>query len=170
MTPPRLFAIDPGPTESAWLELADQRPVAFGKEPNAVVLDRISDTLATILAVEQVQSYGMAVGQDVFSTTTWSGRFAQRWLDERELPADSESVVWVPRKAVTMHLCHSRSAGDPNVRQALIDRYGPGKSVAIGLKANPGPLHGVSGDVWAALGVAVTASDKLAVPEQLVIA
>lgn len=168
MTAPRLFAIDPGPTESAWLELAANQPVAFAKEPNAVVLDRILASEAHYLAIEMAASYGMPVGQDVFSTVVWSGRFIQRWVNGPHGHAEG-TVLTVYRKDVTLHLCHSRSAGDKNVRQALIDRYGPGKSVAIGLKASPGPLHGVSGDVWAALGVGVTAADRLAVPDQLAI-
>jgi len=49
----------------------------------------------------------------------------------------------------------------------LIDRYGGvgGKRAAIGLKASPGPLHGVSKDVWAALAVAVTYADQRAAGE-----
>lgn len=169
MTVPRIFAIDPGPVESAWLELAEQWPVAFATEPNAIVLDRIGDTLAHVLAIETIVSYGMSVGAETFDTCVWAGRFVQAFLDGRELPAGSDRVMLVPRPDVKLHLCHSRRAKDPNVRQALIDRYGPGKSAAIGLKKTPGPLYGVSGHAWSALAVAVTAADQLAVPEQLVI-
>ena len=63
----------------------------------------------------------------------------------------------IGRKAVKIHLCGSMRAKDPNIRQALIDRYGG--SSAIGRKATPGPLYGVAGDVWAALAVAVTHAD-----------
>ena len=37
--------------------------------------------------------------------------------------------------------------------------FGPGNDKAIGLKKTPGPLFGLTGDEWAALGVAVTYSD-----------
>ena len=42
----------------------------------------------------------------------------------------------------------------------LLDRFGG--SSAIGLKRSPGPLYGVSKDVWSALAVAVTYADSLA--------
>jgi len=60
---------------------------------------------------------------------------------------------------VKLHLTQTRRAKDANIRQALIDRYGPGKALAVGLKATPGPLYGLTGDCWSALAVAVTAAD-----------
>ncbi len=153
-----LLAIDPAPSVSAWIELADGLPVAFAIEPNDLVLDRIRDTCALVLAVEMIASYGMPAGADVFSTAVWSGRFIQRWTDRPERGL----LRPIHRKDVMLHLCNSRRAKDSNIRQALIDRYGPGKPAAVGLKASPGPLYGVSKDVWAALGVAVTVADELA--------
>lgn len=154
-----LLAIDPGPTESAWVDLRDGLPVAFAKEPNHDALARVRHASAERLAVEMIAGYGMPVGAETFETAVWSGRFIQAWCEG--LPEDTITRVY--RKAVKLHLCGSTRAKDPNVRQALIDRYGPGKPAAIGLKASPGPLYGVSGDVWAALAVAVTAADQLAV-------
>ena len=63
-----------------------------------------------------------------------------------------------------LHLCHSARATDANIREALLDRYGPGKEKAVGRKAAPGPLFGVSKDIWSALAVAVTFSDQRAEP------
>jgi hypothetical protein len=154
-----ILAVDPGPVLSAWLELRDGLPAAFAHEPNAAVLERVRVSEATTLAVEMVASYGMAVGADVFSTCVWAGRLIQAWLDAGR---DESSVTYVYRKAVKLHVCGSSRAKDPNVRQALIDRFGPGKDAAVGRKKTPGPLYGVSGDVWAALAVAVTAADELA--------
>jgi len=51
-------------------------------------------------------------------------------------------------------------AKDANIRQALIDRYGPGKDKAIGQKKTPGPLYGFKSHEWAALAVAVTWMDQ----------
>lgn len=152
-----ILAIDPGTTQSAWVEFAGGLPSAFAIEPNDVVLDRVRDTTATVLAIESIASYGMAVGAEVFETAVWSGRFIQRWDDR---PARG-LLRRVYRRDVKLHLCGSSRAKDANVRQALIDRYGPGKDVAIGRKATPGPLYGVSKDVWAALAVAVTVTDEL---------
>jgi hypothetical protein len=101
------------------------------------------------LYIEMVASYGMAVGRTVFETCVWIGRFVEAWGDNWD---------FVYRKDVKMHLCGQTRAKDSNIRQAIMDMYGSEKAIAIGTKAKPGPLHGVSKDVWAALGVAITAS------------
>ena len=75
---------------------------------------------------------------------------------------DLRAPSMVYRHEVKLHLCGSARAKDANVRQALIDRFGPGKELAIGRKAAPGPLYGMTGDCWAALGVAVTDADQRA--------
>jgi hypothetical protein len=162
-----ILAIDPGYEQSAWVEIRDGLPVAFAIEPNATVLGRIKDSAAQWLAVELVASYGMAVGAEVFGTVLWAGRFIQHWIDECWF--DESSVLPVYRRDVKLHLCGVNNAKDANIRQALIDRYGPGKAAAVGLKASPGPLYGVSKDVWAALAVAVTAQDTMLTGEQLTI-
>lgn len=150
-----VLAIDPGYTQSAWLILNADRPLAFGILPNDEVIDFLAAGCgAESLAIESVASYGMPVGAEVFETCVWTGRFIQAWL-ERSGPAPRR----VYRREVKMHLCGSMRATDTNIRAALIDRYGPGKALAIGLKASPGPLHGVTKDVWAALAVAVTATE-----------
>jgi hypothetical protein len=107
--------------------------------------------------IEQIAGMGMAVGQEVFETCVWSGRFWQA-MEERGM-----QVARLPRREVKLHLCGSCRAKDANVRQALIDRYG-GKEKAIGNKANPGPLRGISADVWAALAVGVTYLDGVRSP------
>lgn len=156
-----ILAIDPGPEQSAWVEYEDGLLWGFGLESNPTVLYRIRTTDADLLAVESIASYGMAVGADVFETCVWSGRFIQRWQDlGHGGDRDERHVRCVYRREVKAHLCHSAKATDANVRQALIDRYGPGKAKAIGRKASPGPLYGVSKDVWQALGVAVTVADN----------
>ena len=132
------------------------------------------------LAVEDITNMGMAVGSDVFKTMFWSGRFCQVWSMNRNVGLRVFSQI--PRPEIKLFLCGSSRAKDPNVRQALIDRYG-GDEVAIGgkkcLKCKgkgwfgsgrpeckeckgggwlqpPGPLHGFSGHTWSALAVAVT--------------
>ena len=59
-----------------------------------------------------------------------------------------------------MALCKNNRAKDKNIRQALIDRFGPGKA-AIGTKKAPGPLYGLKSHLWSALAVAVVAADAL---------
>jgi hypothetical protein len=97
-----------------------------------------------------IACYGMPVGATVFETCVWIGRFIEAWGDE---------FTKVYRKETKMHLCQTMRAKDSNIRQAIIDRYpatGGGKKPQIGTKAQPGPLYGVSKDVWAALAVAIT--------------
>jgi len=147
------LAIDPGATESAWLVYnpATSGVRAFAKVPNEHIVAFMRGGLSpevTDVVIEKVEGYGMPVGVEVFDTVYWSGRFAQA--------ADPLPVHRIGRKAVKLHLCGSMRAKDPNVRQALLDRFGPD---AIGRKAAPGPLYGISGDVWSALAVAVTWAD-----------
>lgn len=150
--PHLILAIDPGTTESGWVQLANGQPAASGKTENGALLEMVGECLAfDMLAIEMVASYGMAVGEEVFRTVWWTGRFAEAWwAGGNGLPRE------IKRKAVCLHLCNSPRANDSNVRQALIDRWG-GKAAAIGNARAPGPLHAVKGDAWQALGVAVTA-------------
>jgi hypothetical protein len=152
--PQSILALDPGTTQSGWCEFdARGRVLDSGVASNHDVLRWVqADRDASILAIEMIASYGMAVGREVFETCVWIGRFQQAWRD----PA---SVRLVYRRDVKLHLCGSSKAKDPNVRQALIDLFpatGGGKTPQIGVKAQPGPLFGVSSHAWPALGVAVT--------------
>jgi hypothetical protein len=154
----RLLAIDPGNALSAYVlyDVEEARPVLWEKMPNEdmrCVVGRYRDDLRVeVLAIEMVASYGMPVGREVFDTCVWIGRFAERWGTEGD-------VRMVYRSDVKLHLTNSRRSKDPNVRQALLDKFGPGKELAVGKKASPGPLYGLTGDCWSALGVAVTAAE-----------
>jgi hypothetical protein len=64
-------------------------------------------------------------------------------------------VALIPRSDVKRHICGDPSARAASVREKLIDRFGsPGTSY------EPGPLHGINGDLWAALALAVTIHDR----------
>jgi hypothetical protein len=153
----RVLAIDPGPKESAWIVWDSARPVAavaFGFDPNEDLIFRVNDpvcvcgdTIPNAMAIEMVQSFGMAVGAEVFETVYWIGRFCQAW--------EPKPFTRVFRKDVKMHLCGTHRAKDPNIRQALIDRFGP-----PGTKKEKGRTYGISGHLWSALAVAVTFCDK----------
>lgn len=147
-----ILAIDPGTTESGWVLLGeDGLPDDFGKSDNRILLDMVADSPADQFVFEMVASYGMAVGAEVFRTCVWIGRFMEA------AQVEMDSLVF--RKDVKLHLCGQTRAKDANVRQALIDRFGPGKDKAIGKKASPGPLYGMKADVWQALALAVTVHD-----------
>lgn len=142
-----LLAIDPGPTESAYVIYNGDTPSQFDKLWNDELLQfiRRPEVSSSVLVIERVASMGMAVGEDVFETVFWSGRFVQIWNGQWDR---------MKRHEVKSHLCHHPRAKDGNIRQALIDRWG-GKDKAIGRKASPGPLYGMSGDCWQALALAV---------------
>ena len=149
-----ILAIDPGPQVSAWVLFDERVRRVRGKatEDNLGVLrliilrrDMVRPCSACI--IEKVESFGMAVGADVFETVFWGGRFAQAW-------GDDNTLYRIGRKEVKLALCGSARAKDRNIRQALIDRFG-GKEAAIGKKAAPGPLYAVKGHEWSALALAI---------------
>ena len=142
-----ILAIDPGTTRSAWLRFDGTRPGAFGITANEVLVRALrSGGLPDVVVIEKVESYGMAVGAEVFDTVFWAGRFAEA--------AERVPVVLLPRRAVKLALCGNSRAKDANIRQALLDRFGG--AAAVGRKAAPGPLYGIHRDVWSALAIAVT--------------
>ena len=151
-----ILAIDPGPEESAWVRYDPEahRVEDKGIWPNAQLggfLHHHGGKARTTLAVEMVQSFGMPVGQEVFETVLWTGRFVEAWGGPFEL---------VYRKDVKLHLCHDLRAKDSNIRQALLDRFprtGGGATPQVGIKSDPGPLYGFKTHLWSALAVAITA-------------
>lgn len=179
-----ILAIDPGPTESAWV-LYDTHIqamirwgkdpnwmrtglIGWGKDPNWMLTGLIGSGFHERVAIEMIASFGMPVGAEVFQTCLLIGRLAQEWQFHcPDANPNCEEPDFITRVEVKKHLCY-RTAGvnDAVIRQALIDRFGPGKDKAIGRKATPGPLYGLSGDGWAALAVAVTMADRLALTQQ----
>lgn len=142
----RVFAIDPGTSQSGWVLLEDGKVVDSGVHQNHEVLGWVrAGQGADLLCIEMMQARGMPTSNDEFKTLVWIGRYQQAW-------ADPEAVQLVLRKDVKMHLCGNMKAKDPNIRQALLDLIGP-----QGTKKAPGPTYGVASHAWAALGVAVTA-------------
>lgn len=152
-----IIAIDPGTSKSAFVELDDAAVLRHGIQENAALLEYIRDQGASnsaCLAVEMVACYGMAVGAETFETVYWIGRFIEAW--ER---ASGRTATRIFRKDIKLHFCGSARAKDANIRQAIIDRYGPGNELAIGKKKNPGPLYGVASHEWSALAVGVYHGD-----------
>lgn len=158
----RLLAIDPGPTESAYVVIDDnRRPLWFGKVGNedlrALILTRAEQVEADKAAVEMIASYGMSVGADVFETCCWIGRYCEAYR------AVHTAEPWrIKRLPIKVHHCYSAKATDANIRQALTDRFAPGvRNFGKGTKADPGWFHGFRADVWAAYALAVYVADKL---------
>lgn len=164
-----VIGCDPGTEKSAIVVYDSDKPLVLGAHhyANADVLELLSSRgsvgflwkqINATLVIEEIESYGMAVGREVFVTVRWTGRFEQAWGGNNNDPA----VVQMPRRIVKQHLCHTARATDANIRQALIDRFGPGPEKAVGLKKTPGPLYAIKGHAWSALAVAVTYADQRA--------
>lgn len=170
-----VLAVDPGSERSAWLILEHGRPKLVGgtatDEPMYCHGIAANDDLLAALRVgglpngllgiagvtvviEWTAPRGMPASAELFETLWWAGRFAEAAYPER--------VERLKRLDIKRHLCGTTAANDANVRAALIDRFGGagGKAFAIGLKASPGPLYGISKDVWSALAIAVTWADR----------
>lgn len=148
----RIIGVDPGTTESGIAHLVDGKVEASGVVDNYDLMAQLTcygTDGPAVLAIEMIASYGMAVGADVFKTCVWVGRIQQSWI----APDD---VRLVYRRDAKLHLCNSPRAKDANVRQALIDRYGP-----PGTKKAPGGTYGVKSHAWQALAVATYAHDVL---------
>lgn len=144
----RLLAIDPGPDKSGVVVWDGSRVISSGHRENDSIRAMIAVGGYDRVACEMIASYGMAVGASVFETCVEIGRFKER------AEANRTAFQLVYRKDVKLNVCGSSRAKDANVRQSLLDALGP-----VGTKNNPGPLHGVSGHAWAALAVAVTATN-----------
>lgn len=144
-----LLAIDPGTEQSGFVVMDGFKVVDKGVVSNDALLSRCRLSAAIdLLVIEKVESFGMAVGETTFETVFWTGRFAEAF--------GIENTYRIGRKEVKMHLCGKTvGVGDSAIRQRLIDMYGPEKSVAIGRKATPGPLYGVTKHAMQALAVAV---------------
>ena len=149
-----VIGLDPGTEKSAVAVFNGLSVTDAGEMSNRELLSWLIGRRVTgrVLVIEQIESFGMAVGREVFETVFWTGRFAEAWCPSR--------FERVPRREVKQHLCHSARATDANIRQALIDRFGPGTDKAFGKKKTPGPLYGITGHKVAALAVAITWFDQ----------
>jgi hypothetical protein len=168
---------------SAFLVYDGTKPVEFGKVPNAELLARIQagNDVGCHLAIESMVSYGQMVGQEVFDTCVWIGRLIEAWSAHH----GDKSYTFHRRADIKSHICGSAKANDSGVREALIYRFG-GEDVAIGGKkcpackgkgtnrlipcqtclkspgflSPPGPLTGITSDVWSALAIAILHHEK----------
>jgi hypothetical protein len=158
-----VLAIDPGSEQSAYVLWDGEKVQAHAKGCNESVVMlfecRPPDFVADRVVIEEIASYGMPVGREVFQTVRWAGRF-----EDRAATKACVGVDYLPRRDVKLHLCGQARAKDANIRQAVIDRFG-GKEKAIGTKKQQGPLYGLKADEWQALALAITFHDLHGKPE-----
>lgn len=149
-----LLAIDPGPEKSGYVLWSEGALIGSGHELNSKIKDCLIDG-TTLVAIEMIASYGMAVGASVFNTCVEIGKF----VEHVNIFKPNTPVELVYRKDVKLFVCGTTKAKDANIRQSLIDSIG-----VVGTKASPGPLYGVKSHAWAALAVAVTAANDERLP------
>lgn len=139
-----LIGIDPAPLVQSFVIFDGKRVISTGNVSVTELCVILRENPGLLAACEYIDCLGMAVGSETFSTVFNCGR----------LYAAATIMRLIPRRDIKLHLCGTHRAKDANVRQALIDKIGP-----VGTKKQPGPCHGVATHLWAALAVAVTATD-----------
>jgi hypothetical protein len=158
---PTIFAIDSGPTTCGavlYHPIASRVLWAANKLPveDAVELARAKARDGLLVAIERVQSQGQA-GASLLRTSEVVGRLQQAALvgcDDAVLRGRPPVLLY--RSEVLRALdVTGRGNRDKMVRARLIELHGGSKEAAVGRKATPGPLYGVAGHAWQALGLAV---------------
>ena len=160
-----ILAIDPGNVQSGYVLVEHdgeeiRRVLEVGKIDNIDVFRVLRTSISpdgVDVVIEMIAGMGMPVGQEVFDTCFWIGRF---W-EVATLASGVRNLKKIFRREEKLNLCGSMNAKDANIRQALVDRYAPGQpNYGKGTKKNPGFFYGFSADMWAAMAVAVTYFDK----------
>ena len=153
-------SIDPGPFVSHVVEFDGKRVTQTVEVENDAVMRDAQDGRPPCHDnefgfIEDFVPYGSPVSADSIRTIKLIG--VCQWF----------GVTAISRKDVKLHLCGTlQKIGDKQIRESLIERFGPGEKAAKGSKKQPGPLYGVAGHYWAALAVAVVAWDRLADAEE----
>ena len=148
-----ILGIDPGTSLSAYCVMDSEdmsRIIDKGKVENEELIGIVKAGYFDVMVIEGFQSFGMAVGATVFTTAYYIGRLLQ-------IAEDLGSKTHIMyRTDVKMHICGTTRAKDANIRCALIDRFGE-----QGTKKQPGPLYGVTKDIFSALAICVTYIDAI---------
>ena len=151
-----ILGIDPGPVTSGVVILVggkiEATAAAMQNEVLAAMVavgqmtggDGYARWALDLVACETMQAAYDTIGASTIQTMMWAGEFrhARRPYPWMELT----------RQKVKHLVCGRTNVGDPEVRKALIDRFG-----RVGTKAMPGPTYGVTSHAWSALAVAVAA-------------
>lgn len=164
-----LLGIDPGTTETAYClcevvsDLLPLKICQFAKIDNeemAEVLQIIllhclksaEENSNLIVAIEHLESYGMAVGKSTFETAYFIGRLTeicnQAGINVQRIYRHEEKNL----------ICHSMKANDSTIKQALVDRFAkhPEINHGKGNKKEPDYFYGFRADCWSAFGICYT--------------
>lgn len=151
----RVLAIDPGPLTCGVVWYVDG--AVTGAKAALPVEDvlRVVATTRYPVACERVQSYGVA-GASLLRTAEVYGR-----IEQAAAHAGVPHVGVYRREVLAALDVSGRGTRDARVRQRLIEMHGGSRAVAVGTRAAPGPLYGVTSHAWQALAVAVVALDRM---------
>lgn len=157
-----ILSIDPGNMQSAYcvIDSKSYKPIEFAKIDNNDLLRELHNKIEKYdiyaISIENIASYGMPVGREVFDTCIWIGRFYENSIRK------VGTIDYIFRKEEKLNICGSMKAKDSNIRQALINRFAEfdfknGK----GTKKQQDFFYGFSKDIWAAYAVGITWLDKI---------
>jgi hypothetical protein len=152
-----ILAIDPGNEESGYVVWDGNTILDKGKVENTMLLEQIQRGMTFVdgAVIEMVASYGMAVGQTVFNTCVWIGRFQQSIINRGIKP----ELVF--RKDVKLFWCGQTRAKDSNISQAIRDRFGEKGSKKNGFNKTYNDEHTkMKADIWQAFALGVYAFDE----------
>lgn len=162
MTTHAVIGIDPGPKDHAAVMLHNGRAAiveSLDHRELAISFGTLGIHTVTV-AFEQFAPFGSSLDDGSLRTIFETGKLVAQLQR-----LGSIRCVGLRRQQVKRYLVGRSACGDPQVRGSLIERFGPTKELAVGTKKAPGPLYGISGHHWAALAVAVTASDAIQLEE-----
>jgi len=156
-----ILGIDPGPTACGvtLYDFAEERVIeTFGALPVDDTLRYMRGVAAAYpagtvgVAIERVQSYGIS-GASLLRTSEVVGRLWQCAID-----VDAALYVTLVYRRDVLRVLDVTGKGnrDSLVRQRVIEMHGGDRATAVGRKASPGPLYGVSKHGWSALAVALS--------------
>lgn len=163
-----VLAIDPGPKKSGFVVVrvplglglgrltADEVEIVSAGEPeNDRLIEMVDSNGYWLLAAEDMCAMGRPFGASIAETCRMIGRLEEAF--RRAAAADGlgdweTRFVLLNRPTVSAHVSGSRSARDPDIREALTKIWGE-----RGTKAKPGPLYRVTGHALSALAVASAA-------------
>jgi len=159
-----ILGIDPGPVTSGIVIYdSEARKVVYSNKAATereitYIYDPYDDIESMIrldhIIIERPAAMGpMGAGKvGHMLDTAWAAGRIEAWSQSFDNGADVHTLT---RREVIRHLgvMSGKGSADARVRAACIADHGGSKRVAVGLKASPGPLYGVSSHSWQALGL-----------------
>jgi hypothetical protein len=141
-----IFAIDPGPKKSAYVEYEDTKILEHGHIDNYALRIVLHNSLSDILAIEYPFVFGRPVYQPIIDTACEIGRFIESVSARIKHVYAIDPIKW------RMFICGKRNVKDKEIRDTLALGFGH-----KGTKKSPGVLYGFSVHELDALCIAMYA-------------